>query len=491
MLRMGWMRGARIAVVVGLTIATGAEADEPAWKPVAVEVGTLDPAADLHGYFDGFEHAIDGDTFEAYGQKIALVQNGTAWSYRLGDGAPVACRAWPTVVAFGEGPAKRAVWIAARGNALAWTSCYGARFKLGTHAFVMVDADADGALFEPEQDGIVGPYSRTASQFLGTAWTEGDVWELRAAGAGAEQRAFALPRKEASHPINDAWRLFNAARAAAGCRYVKWSEESARGCRAHVDYCERNGSQELREDEEKPGYSDEGDTAGRQSVQAIIYDVPREAVLDSLSTTRALSCLLSPDLAECAMAIAGRTFCANYNGDRSGPGHTGPVQWVWPPHGTRDLVLAFNDNGELPMPVPGLELDHYHDLGHAVVAKVDDTGDNFVLELTTEKGEKIGGTLTCPNGAVPDHPGIKEDNMGLVILAPDKHLPKNTVFRARLRFTLEGEREVVREWTFATGSTVYRVICPLKRMGKNQGSGSGSGSGSGRGWGDRPRRPRN
>lgn len=462
-----------LSLLAALLLSPLAVADDvggEGWTKLRTRPSLLPDALTLQGFAQGIEHAIGGET-EVYGH--ALVVGGEAGQWTLSvDGKRRKLGRLPAVIALGRGRDARAVLLQDRGHQLIWTAHWGVKVKLGKHTWWLVDADADGELWETG-DALVSPYSHTATPFVGQAWTEDDAWEIGADGDGQVwSRPARQPRSRAAQPVNDAWRLFVSWRQAAGLRPATWDKELARGARAHADYCERNQVRAITQDEGKPGYSELGDDVGRNSVCSWLYATPREAVLEVLSTAYSLSCALAPALDKCALGHNERSFCFAVNADRSGDDHEGAVQWVWPPHGSRDIVRGFNDNGEVPMPVPGKELEHEQSIGHAVVAKVDPDATAYRFTLTTERGQTVAGHLSTPKASVR-HPALRRgDNKELVVFVASTPLPAGTTFVARLEVELD-EATIVRTWRFTTGSSLHRVLCPLKKMGRRGRRGGG------------------
>lgn len=461
-------RGLLAALLVTTALPLTAAADEiggEGWTKLRTRPAVLPSSIEPQAFAPGIEHALAGEA-KVYGHTLAASGGDGRWKVSV-DGKPQRLKkGLPAVIKLGSGKDARALLLQDRGARLVWTAHWGVEVKLGKGSWWLIDADGDGKLWERGEDALIGPHSQTATPYLGLAWSEHEAWEVGRDKQGQVwSRAAAQPRAKADHPINDAWRLFNAWRQAAGLRAVSWDKEQARGARAHADYCERNQLRAIHEEEGKPGYSEDGDYIGRNSVCSWLYATPREGVLEVLSTAYSLSCALAPSMTSCAIGHNERSFCFSVNVDRSGDEHEGRVQWVWPPHGAQDVVRGFNDNGEVPMPVPGKELEHEQSIGHAVVAKVDPEAVRYRLTLTTAKGETIRGHFSSPKASVK-HPVMRRGgNRGLVVFAPASRLPANTTFIARLEIDGDDESTTVRVWRFTTGSTMHRVICPLKKMG--------------------------
>ncbi len=440
------------------------------WTKVVVTPGVLPAELEPMGFFDGFEKLIEDGVFTAYGHRVKLDLAGAQPSWSAG-GAAVPIRQFPALATFGAEGARRAVWIHHRGATYTWSSHYGARFALDGKTFAIVDADADGVLWEVNEDGLVGPLSMAASPFVGEAWTETAGFKVATKDGAPWSAPAAMPRP-GQDPLNAGWMAFNAWRMAGGSTPSVWDETVHKACLAHIDYCIANGVRGHEETEGNAHYTEAGAQAGKDSVLSFGHPVPRDAILEQISTAYHLSAVLSPACRISALAIRGSTFAANVKGDTSGESRSGAVTFVWPPHGGRDFPRMFNGTGEIPMPIPNEEGDYKKPLGQAILAQVSGDGP-FALEVVSDKGEVVQGTLTTPDASIE---GVS-NNHCLVILAPHKALASNARYTATLRLT-EGEASVVRVWRFQTGAAMYRVVC------------HGGGGGESRPSGRPGRRPR-
>ncbi|MEK7469893.1 MAG: CAP domain-containing protein [Planctomycetota bacterium] len=424
-----------LSCVLGVAMSLPAYA-QGAPVSIPIRTGVLG-ATELgyQGYADGIEHPIEGQSFEAYGHEITLDRNGAQPTVTVAGKATKIAR-FPWILKLGSGGEARAIEIVSHGERLMWTSHWGATFQLDQQPFAVIDADGDGVLWEIGEDAIIGPDSSTATRYTGGAWTTKGGWTLAPDGPRLRASAIALSCPPEMHK---AWCRFNVERQAAGCQPVAWDEELARGCRAHVAYLARNDVRGHDEDPSKPGFTEIGRTAAKQSVLGYQYADPLEAIIEQFRTAYHLENVMKPGLLSSAMAIQGTHFACNTEGGKSESVQSGSVAWVWPAHGRRDAFRVFNAGGEQPMPVPGHEKDYQMTLGQVVCAKV--TPGKWDLVVETAAGQRIEGVLTFPGKGIAGKP----DNDELVILAPAASLPVGM-----LRATLSRDGAIERRWWFAT-----------------------------------------
>lgn len=426
-------------------------------QPLKTTVGPLDSKRPLASTMDGFERVVVDNRFTAYGFEVELIEKRGKWGARVGGRRTTSLKSLPAVVTLGRGKAARAVTLARHGAVWTWSSHYGATFKLGKLTFAIVDADADGELWETGEDALLGPYSDTVSPWQGSVWSETEGWTI--SGDPPTAAAAPMPRP-GKHDLNRGLAVLNANRQAAGIPPLGWDESVHEGCKAHIKYIQATGKKTHSQDEESEHYSEAGDDAARSGVMSFAYGTAWEAMLEQLSTAYHLKAVLAPESRKIGMAISGKVFVANAKLDRSGEIPKHPISWVWPAHGRQDVPRAFNYTGEIPMPLPRHPTNHKVRIGQAIVALIDapDEEGQYSLILTDSKGKAVAGTLTSPSSPVK-FAGTARDNARMVILAPDGPLAAATRYTATLEMKDGEGKTTVRVWHFTTGSKLHCVTC--------------------------------
>jgi hypothetical protein len=225
-------------------------------------------------------------------------------------------------------------------------------------------------------------------------------------------------------------------------------EWSAR-CAKHVAWIERNNRLEHGEEPGTPGYSEDGDWAGRNSVLATGFDVDFNRANPYLTAPYHLLQLLHPQLATMGASENGNTGCHT-----TFPGYTRPAPaadtfYSYPGNGT---TIAWSEEAHESPSVPGDEVG----LPQGTI-----TGPNMEVFWRGPDGasrleDLVAATLNDAGGSPVDVRTVGRAQNNLVIpgsgfVIPAKPLQPGTTYSASATFSAQdGSRSFTGSWTFKT-----------------------------------------
>jgi hypothetical protein len=225
------------------------------------------------------------------------------------------------------------------------SSAWGIQVPLGGEAAWIVDSDLDGEL-GTAGDGFVVPGCRTVGPWTDRLWcAEGGVRLVR--GEGGRWRSEPIPSPYPDPDRTAAWNLLQWRRQQVGFHPVEHDATLEPGLLAHLKYLEQNDEQGHRENPSKPGYSKEGDSAGRSSVLHYGARTHRDAVEGQFRTLLHRHYCLFPEHERAAMALHGGIHGLRIVGSYDHP--LGGRACVFPPHGAADVAARMLP--EVPMPL--------------------------------------------------------------------------------------------------------------------------------------------
>lgn len=243
-------------------------------------------------------------------------------------------------------------------------------------------------------------------------------------------------------------------RKAAGLDPVRLDPTLSKGCQAHADYLARNlGDGPItiavhKEEAGKPGYSKEGDAAGRRSV--IKFEPAKApgggaAVADTfIHSLYHRKDPLHPDLKGIGVGVAkSDRFVIYVVGCPAG--YKASREVVYPADGQKGVPLAMA-SGEVPNPVP--PEGRKHKVGYPITAAfsyaVKIKGAKAVL--TDAAGKEVKGWVSSPEvPANKDWP----TNSATICIIPKQPLEPDTVYRVRMSAMVNGKKWE-KAWSFTT-----------------------------------------
>jgi len=345
------------------------------------------------------------------------------------------------------------------GERLFVASAQGAPVAVGKETAWVVDSDRDGVL-GGAGDGLIVPGARTVAPFAGEVWHRDAAVRLaRAAGGAAEDWTVEdLPAPYPDRPDHSAaWRLLNWRRQQVGVRPLVHDAALEEGIRRHASYCRRNGYQGHDEEKSKPGWSAEGEEAGRSSV--LNYPGPRATLLDEVATQLATlyhrNGVLAGGLVRSALVLQEGMFGMRTAVDPDAPLALAPV--LFPPHGMEDAPRRFHPPGEHPPPWEGgiAAGNRGPSVGVALpeLRWVEELPGVPMVLVEPAKGTALAGDFHYP-GRAPSR--VQKDNFTAIALTPTSPLAPATLHRARVLVPLPvGEDDPPAafeyEWEFTTG----------------------------------------
>jgi hypothetical protein len=219
----------------------------------------------------------------------------------------------------------------------------------------------------------------------------------------------------------------------------------------HLDYMKANGLavggalsvSPHREVETNPGYSPEGDKAGRGGNIFRDRSDLKRAITSWYSTPFHGANLINPALRKVGPAVK-HNVCILYFVDA---GNYPNAPFCHPPEGATGIPTAFanGDDWEYPNPVPG-HPDNGRGCGFPISLRTDGLSvDVLSATLADAGGKSVAGTFSSPTN--PAHPTVT-GNMRCAFFIPSKPLSPNTTYKAT--FKLAGDQPAVTS-SFTTG----------------------------------------
>jgi hypothetical protein len=317
--------------------------------------------------------------------------------------------------------------------------------RVGNLTFVFVDLDGDGAL-KPEVDGIgitTAPFIVPLPPVLLASNGQHEVSFDGLKSIVLKKQALGATLERAMADASVVTEL----RIRAGARCLTLDPKASAACEKHCDYLKANGMADgsggmavHEEKESKPGYSTEGETAGRKSCLAFAQTSLKTAILDWYATAWHGAPIVDPAVTRFATALK-HGIAMFYPSEQGSPGARSALH---PPDGATEVPLAFGSRGEIPNPVPGSRFGI--GCGFPILMKLANRQAVLKAAIVKDKtGIAISGTASCPkNPATPDWP----HNSGCAVFIPSVPLEPKTLYS--VRFELEGAPSV--EWSFTTAA---------------------------------------
>jgi hypothetical protein len=313
--------------------------------------------------------------------------------------------------------------------------------RVGPQTFVFVDLDGDGKL-QPESDGIGMRPSPFVVPLPSVLLVNTGQYDVTFDGTKS------LVLKKQPLGIIDRWSgdasVLNELRIRAGVRTISIDPTECAACEKHCDYLKANqlldGSGGMAVHEEKPskpGYTPEGETAGRKSCIGFGKATLREGILDWYATAWHGATMVDPGLKRFAAALKhGVSMFYPCDGQPSSA-----VASMHPTDDATEIPLAFGASGEIPNPVPGTP--NAKGCGFPIYMKL--TGRQVLKKaiVNDPKGIRVNGTASSPSEpATKDWPS----NSGLALFIPSVPLEPKTKYTVRFEFE-DGKHA---DWSFTT-----------------------------------------
>jgi hypothetical protein len=220
-------------------------------------------------------------------------------------------------------------------------------------------------------------------------------------------------------------------------------------CEKHIDYLKTNGLSDgksgvdcHKEDPSKPGYSEEGAAAGKQSNLSYGGETMPEAIVNWLATPWHGAPMVNPRLS--AIGVARKYGVCAFHVRRT-DGDQESIS-LHPADGAVGIPRIFAKGGEIPNPVPGHPKDG-DGCGFPILVRLVESfsRDLLAAEVVDAKGTKVKGTFSSPaKPANAEWPS----NSNCAMFIPAQPLAPNTVYRVTFQFT--DQKDPIR-WSFTTG----------------------------------------
>ncbi len=274
----------------------------------------------------------------------------------------------------------------------------------------------------------------------GKVWFEVDPWGFKAI-VTFKKPDYSVQRRE---EYGAALKQLNAWRAELGSDPVELDMELSVACEKHCLYCSMNGSTH-HEERMKPGYSKDGERAGRRSelVQATTMKQAFNHWLDSFYHRIVM---LRPDLQKVGMGLVSGFACVD---TRSGLTNKSFGPYAWPPDGATAVPVGWNI-GESPSPLGESE--------PFTVKEAMAWGYPITLTFSESAIEQVKAELRDTNGNVqkiflstPEKPGNKKvaDNLNTVFLMRRSKLSSKTTYVVTVDCQYRG-KPYHKQWQFTT-----------------------------------------
>jgi hypothetical protein len=321
--------------------------------------------------------------------------------------------------------------------------------KVGGDTLLFVDLDGNDEL-APGTDGLAMP---TAGPFVvplqDTLLLKSGQYKL--AFEGTKQVTLTAEDLGTAQGYVAEASVFTEIRLRAGLRPAVLDPKMCADCDKHCDYLKANGfhvqdggkSPTHEEDPAKPGYTAEGDAAGRASCVFKARNELRRSITSWFSTPFHGCTMLYPDTDRIGVTTK-NSVCMLYLGNvTTGFGEI----YVHPPDGAVGIPTALGngDDMEFPNPVPGTQ----NGLGCGFPITVLLNGrytDVESAEILDAGGKPVKGTWSTPKK--PANPS-RPENKGCVFFVPSKPLAGNTLHKVTIKFP-GGDKPLT--WSFTTGA---------------------------------------
>lgn len=229
-------------------------------------------------------------------------------------------------------------------------------------------------------------------------------------------------------------------------RPVYLNPKACAACEKHCDYLKLNGMADgsgglasHQETAGKPGYTEEGAEAGKNSDIAFSGTLTHAITGLYASVWHAVP-MVDPRLREFGVGRRNDVSLVYFSRiDGFQDNFT-----TEPPDGAINVMRSFGEDGENPNPVPGTTGGR--GCGFPVFIRLVKPYRELVsAELLDPTGRRVPGTISSPaKPAAPDWP----TNSNCAAFVPSKPLAPSTVYRAKFKFR---EADDPIEWTFTTG----------------------------------------
>lgn len=474
------MRRARILaipmILASALVRAEAPATEPAWKPLTAKAAVQEGSLRVRSPIVAHERAVKfGEEWKLDQNVIVFAHVGKSLSVTIRPPAPAAERksackdSAQTLVklkAFGQ---DYGFWVRLDPDPehARVSSAFGLRLPFGRDAAYLLDSDFDGALGSAN-DGVVVPGSRTAGPVqrpVTRIWTPEDAIEVRKNADGTWSVAtLPMPRPE-DRDHSAAWRYLLWQRQACGLLPPDYHPELEGPMRAHADYLATNKTFGHTETPGSPGYSKEGDEAGKSCLLGWGSRTCLAGVQGQLNTLFHRSGALSPEMSGSAVMLSEGTFLLSWSKIASSA-LAGRVL-VYPPHGMTNVPCRSELASEMPCPVDdkagrqfGTAVGIYAaSLQFATSLPEKPTLTLVPLDAKGNAGPAVEGEFHYPGHGA----GGSKDYNGNVALIPGSPLRPETLYRASINVLLPSRPGATArqdfapftcEWEFETGKEV-------------------------------------
>jgi hypothetical protein len=404
---------------------------------------------------------ITGTAIES-GIRIVNAAVGFTKTYKPGD-------TWTVRTTFADETKGEYTFLVHDANGKPGVSSYTARVGLFQNKpFALLDLNANGAFNDADADAVL--FDKTTLAKCGEPLKlDGKSYGLAASPSGdkvviaegqAAVLATALPatgqldmNTPGDNGFEDAWRTWNAIRAAMGAPPVKNDPELEKNAYKHLAYMEATGKLAHGEDKNHPNYSPEGHRAGMGSCLGSGSPTPRQALMGQLDCFLHRIPLIKPSLEMTCIAHQGRWAAFDHaNGARNKS-----FNWVEPivyPPPNAINVVPFWSGAEGPCPIPGGPPSGGVGLPITITFPPNRRPKDGKLSLHpgSPDAEPVDGWLSNP-----ENPAVKMfgTNMETICFIPKVPLQPDTVYHVKVSATVEGQ-PFERTWAFTTGQRQNR-----------------------------------
>jgi hypothetical protein len=316
--------------------------------------------------------------------------------------------------------------------------------RVGTQTVVFVDLSANGTL-EPEQDGFCLPPSAFVVPIPPVLLLGAGQFDVAFDGVKSVSLTKQVLGGAADALVGDA-ALVSELRVRAGVRPAVLDKDACAACEKHCQYLKLNkmtdggvGLSPHHEDPAKPGYTAEGERAGRGGCLGFGEPNLKQAMLDWYATAWHGVPIVDPSATRFGVAQKNGVSIF-YACEHGGPGGAFPH----PPDGAREIPTSFGERGEAPNPVPGTQ--YAEKCGFPILVMLDNQNRDLTAAIVkSPKGERVKGTISCPaHPATPEWP----TNSDCALFIPSAPLAPATKYSVRFEFK-DGE---ALEWSFTTAA---------------------------------------
>lgn len=321
--------------------------------------------------------------------------------------------------------------------------------KIGSDVLFFLDLDNNDEI-TPGTDGIAMPAAGPFVVLLSDALLL-KTGQYKLTFEGTKQVTLTAEDLGAAQKYVPDASLFTEIRLRAGLRTAVLDPQMCLDCDKHTDYLKMNGAHlqdqgktnPHLEDSSKPGYTAEGETAGRASNVFKERTDLRKAILSWYTTPYHGAAMMIPATDKIGLTNKNNVcmlYFSNYMQTFGEP-------YVHPPDGAIEIPtsLGNGEDGENPNPVPGTQ--NGRGCGFPIVVKLNGRySDTESAEVVDGAGRPVQGSWSTPMKPANK---VFPDNIGCVFFVPAKPLSPKTAYKVTIKFP-GGDKPL--SWSFTTGA---------------------------------------